>query len=589
MQAPRRKASIRFWQTGLFVAVIVVAILILSGSLSAGLLRTLTEMGQAAEARNASALARRLEPDMPLTRESRERVESTLVEYRGIYGAGIWVFDRGGTLVASSYDTGPTDTALETARRAALSGSAPYATMELRTGGWAIASRTVVDSGGSIEGVVVTASPVDDSLRVLGAVRGRLWVTFWISLGVAGLLGFAFSEFIRRRVTRMLAAADAIASGDFDQRVPTGLIPDEIQELALAYNRMGEKLGKAFGEVRESERQIAAVVDSMTEGVVAFDASGTVRVVNPEATRLLELAHDGATGSPLEDLIDNEEVLDVVRMGLAGSSIARIVHVGKCTVLLNCTTLLDAEGDADGAVLLLTDVTEQRRIEAAQRRFVADASHELRTPIAALKGMLELLADGAAADPEVRDDFIRTMQIEADRLGRLVSDLLMLAKLDAGSLTVAEEPLWVTDLLGDAARIMDGLAEREEVTLAVEPPRQDVRVLADRDRVVQVLLALTDNAIDHSGAGTTVHLRGICTEGGVRLEVADEGPGIEPAKLERIFERFYRAEEGRAGESGGAGLGLAIAKEIVEAHGSRIDVRSAPGEGTTFSFELPTA
>jgi PAS domain S-box-containing protein len=584
----RPKASIRFWQTGLFVVVIVVAMLILSGSLSAGLQATLTEMAKAAEVRNTSALARRLEPEFPFSSGSRERIAEVLVEYRSIYGAGIWVYDRTGTLIESSYDTSPSDSALAEARDAALADTAPYATTDLRPNGWTVAARTVLGPTGEREGVIVLASPVDDFLRILDAVRDRIWVTFWISLVIAGLLGFAFSELIRRRVGRMLVAADAIAEGDFEQRVPTGLVPDEVQDLALAYNRMAVKLGEAFGAMEESRRQIAAVVDSMAEGVVAFDAAGKVRVINPEAARLLGTGERDVPDSPAEEMTSEAGVLEVVRAALDGQSTARIVEIGTFTVLLNCTTLFDAEGGVDGAVLLLSDVTEQRRIEAAQRRFVADASHEMRTPIAALKGILELLADGAKDDPEVRDDFIATMQVETDRLGRLVIDLLTLAQLDAGSLKLARQPEWVTDLLGDVARVMHALAEQAEVTLAVEPPSDDVQVLADRDRVVQVLLSFTDNALKHSGAGTTVHLRAKRTEGGILLEIADEGPGIEPEQLARVFERFYRADDARLG-TGGTGLGLAIAKEIVEAHGSTIEVHSVPGEGTAFGFELPVA
>jgi signal transduction histidine kinase len=587
---PRRKASIRLWQTALFIIVVVVAMLVLSGSLSAGLQVTLAEMAKAAEIRNASALVRRIEPEFPLTQEGRERVGGILVEYRSIYGAGIWVYDRTGTLVYSSYDTSPSDTALASARDSTLADNAPYATTELRPNGWTVAARTILGPTGEREGAIVIASPVDDSLRILDAVRDRIWVSFWISLVIAGLLGFGFSDLIRRRVGGMLVAADAIAEGDFEQRVPTGLVPDEVQDLALAYNRMAVKLGDAFGAMEESRRQIAAVVESMAEGVVAFDAAGSVRVINPEAARLLGIGGRNVVDLRIDDVTAEAGVLEVVRSGLEGLSTARIVETGPFTILLNCTTLFDAEGEVDGAVLLLSDVTEQRRIEAAQRRFVADASHEMRTPIAALKGILELLADGAKDDPEVRDDFIATMQVETDRLGRLVIDLLTLAQLDAGSLRLTRQPEWVTDLLGDVARVMHTLAERAEVTLALEPPADDVQVLADRDRVVQVLLSFTDNAIKHSGPGSTVHLRARRTEDSVHLEVSDEGPGIEPDQLARVFERFYRAEEARPGaKKSGAGLGLAIAKEIVEAHGSSIEVRSVPDEGTTFGFELPVA
>jgi two-component system phosphate regulon sensor histidine kinase PhoR len=201
--------------------------------------------------------------------------------------------------------------------------------------------------------------------------------------------------------------------------------------------------------------------------------------------------------------------------------------------------------------------------------------------------MLELLVDGAQDVPEVRDDFMRTMQVEVDRLGRLVADLLTLAQLEAGSLRVAPAPESAAELLEGVARVMATLAEQAGVTLSVEVPDTDLRVLADRDRIAQVLLSFTDNALKHSPTGATVHLSAQRRDGSVRLEVADEGVGIDADELSRVFERFYRSDAARAG--GGAGLGLAIAKEIVEAHGSTIDVTSTPGSGTTFGFELPTA
>jgi signal transduction histidine kinase len=386
----------------------------------------------------------------------------------------------------------------------------------------------------------------------------------------------------------MSDAAVSIAEGDFEQRLPSGFVPAEVQDLAQSYNSMAAKLGDAFGALQESERQIAAVVESMAEGVVAFDASGTVHVINPEAILLLDLAECDVIGASVESLTAAPAVLDVVHSGLAGNGAVSTVDLGGYIVLLHCTPLLDPAGAVDGAVLLLADVTEQHRIEDAQRRFIADASHEMRTPIAAIKGMLELLEDGAKEVPAVRDDFIHTMQVEVDRLGRLVADLLTLAQLDAGSLRLKPSAEFAADLLGDVARIMHALAEGAEVTLTVDLAEPDLIVTGDRDKIVQVLLSFTDNALKHSPAGSSVHLRARRSGGAVRLEVTDEGSGIEPDQVSRVFERFYRADAARSG-GGGAGLGLAIAKEIVEAHGSQIEVTSAPGRGTTFGFDLPEA
>jgi len=584
----RKRASIRLWQTELFVIVIVVAMLILSGALSAGLQDTLADMAVTHELRNASALTRRLESRLPITSEALALVRQDIEEYRGIYDSGVWIYDADGTLLEASFDGGPDDADLEAAERGGRTDTPPYSSIDMEENGWVVASKPLVDSEGGREGVVVTASPVDPSLRILDAVRYRLWVTFWVSLITAGLLGFLFSEFIGRRIRAMSSAAAAMAAGDFEQRLPTGFVPDEVYELAVSYNSMASRLGEAFNAIQESERQIAAVVESMAEGVMAFNSAGVVRVINPEAVKLLALPEQQFVGVALSQLTSEDSVLEVVNAGLHGRKAARTAEIGQFVVLLHCTPLLGSDGHVDGAVVLIADVTEQRRIEEAQRRFVADASHEMRTPIAALKGILELLADGAKDDPEVRDDFIHTMQVEADRLGRLVSDLLTLAQLEAGSLQLEMTPEYVADLLGDVASVLHALAERAGVELVVDVTDPDLRALADRDRVVQVLLSFTDNALKHTPAGSRVFLRASRREDVVLLEVADEGSGIEPEKISRVFERFYRADDARAG-GGGTGLGLAIAKELVDAHGSAIEVHSAPGEGTTFSFELPVA
>lgn len=580
----RRRGSIRLWQTELFIVVIVVAILILSGSLSAGLKATLTRMTETSELRNASALAQRVETELPLGISGTASIRDAIAEFRGIYGGGIWVYDAEGELLESAYDAAPTAPVLESALLWGLNEDAPYVTSDLKPDGWIVASQPIHGSSGQLEGVVVTASTASEPVVILQSVRSRLWVTFWVSLLIAGLLGFGFSELVSRRIRAMSGAAAAIAAGDFEQRLPAGFVPDEIQDFAESYNSMAVKLGEAFGEIEENRRQIAAVVDSMAEGVLAFDSEGGVRVINREAARLLALDPEGTPGKSLEELTTEPEVVGAVRRGLQAESTVQTVQLGERVVRMHCTPLLETDGAVDGAVLLLADVTDQHRMEAAQRRFVADASHEMRTPIAALKGMLELLDDSAKDRPEVRDDFIHTMQLEADRLGRLVADLLTLARLEAGSLKLTLTPEYVTDLLGDVAGVMRTLAEQEGVELVVEVADPDARVMADHDRIVQVLLSFTDNALKHSPAGTTIHLHAEPRGDVVWLEVTDEGSGIEPGEIDRVFERFYRGDSAR--ESGGTGLGLAIAKEIVEAHGSTIEVSSERGAGTTFGFTL---
>jgi signal transduction histidine kinase len=212
----------------------------------------------------------------------------------------------------------------------------------------------------------------------------------------------------------------------------------------------------------------------------------------------------------------------------------------------------------------------------------------MRTPISAIKGLLELLDGGAKDDPDVRDDFLHTMTLEIDRLGRLVADLLTLARLEAGTFTLHREPVAVAGLLQEVASVMRQLADGLGVTLAVDVPPDRVEVTCDRDRILQVLVGFVDNALKHSSPGDMVTLRATACGERVAIEVEDHGTGIAPDALGRLFERFFRADESRAIPRG-TGLGLAIAKEIVEAHGSTIQVESTLGEGATFRFELPLA
>ncbi len=585
---PRRfGTSIRVLQTSLFIAVIVTAILILSGSVSAGLRATLARMAETSELRNASALAQRLESEFPLTQTGNQGVKEAVTDYRDIYGGGIWVYDAEGQLIESAYDAAPLAAALEAARVGGLTGNA-YVRSDLTPNGWVVAAKALRDTEDQVQGVVLTASSSNQSVAILRAVRGRIWSAFWVSLIVAGLLGFGFAEFIARRTRTMNAAAAAMAAGDFQQHLATRYLPSELRDLAESYNTMATRLGEAFGAIQESQREISAVVESMAEGVIAVDSEGLVRVINPEAARLLGLADGEYQGRPLAEVTSFAEVVEVAGAALQGVSDTRTAPLDSHIVLLHATPLLGSDGTPDGAVMLLADVTEAQRIEEAQRRFVADASHEMRTPIAALQGMLELLIDGAKEVPAVRDDFLSTMQVEVERLGRLVADMLTLARLEAGSLQLQIGPQYAADLLADVSRVMQTLAEQAGVTLSTEVADEELRVLADRDKLVQVLLSFTDNAIKHSDEGRSVHLRAHGVPEGVRFEVADEGPGIAPDEVARVFERFYRADAARGGGTG-TGLGLAIAKEIVEAHGSAIEVESTPGVGTAFCFTMPAA
>lgn len=579
------RASVRLWQTELFVVVIVVAILILSVSLTQGLQSTLEKLAQDNQKRNAVAIASDLQAEFPLTVESLQRIRAKTREFHHTYGDSVWVYGIDGTVIDSIHDEKPADKTLEEARLEGLTSSRPAALVDFEPGGFATAAMVVLDRDERRAGSVVVSESVSESLAVLSSVQSRLWVAFWLSLSIAGLLGFGFSEFIGRRVRMMSKAASAIAVGDFDQRVPTGLVPDEVRELAESYNTMAQTLGETFTSLKEREREIAAVVESMAEGVLAFDSAGCLRVANPEALALLRIDDSEVRARPAAELISHPGVLQLLETGLQGERTSASTVIGTRTVLIHATPI-GSEECAEGAVLLMSDVTEQRRLQDAQRRFIGNASHEMRTPIAAIKGSIELLLDGAADQPEIRDDFLRTMQLEVDRMGRLVSDMLTLAQLEAGNLSLRWDAHSVDTMFKEAAAAMRPLVDRAGVTIDVDVPDGDVMVSCDRDRIMQVLLGFIDNALKHSTRGDRLVLSTRVHRSKAVIEVRDVGTGIPAEVLDRVFDRFFRADESRAAPRG-AGLGLSIAKEIVEAHGSAIEVESEMGVGTAFRFDLP--
>jgi two-component system, OmpR family, phosphate regulon sensor histidine kinase PhoR len=246
-------------------------------------------------------------------------------------------------------------------------------------------------------------------------------------------------------------------------------------------------------------------------------------------------------------------------------------------------------GGAAGAVLVLHDVSEIRRLERVRRDFVANVSHEFKTPLTAIQGFAETLLGGALRDKQNSLRFLKIIRDHAVRMGRLTEDLLKLSLIEAGKLELNVQPVAIADLVEPCLEIVRPRAEQKELTLVTECPPELPPVLGDANRLREIIQNLLDNAIQYTSAGGCIRVRATNSGGSVVLAVSDTGIGIPQADQERIFERFYRVDSARAREVGGTGLGLAIAKHLVEAHGGQIEVQSELGRGSTFSFRLPAA
>ncbi|MHB0977214.1 MAG: sensor histidine kinase [Candidatus Aquicultorales bacterium] len=575
------KLSLRVWQTALFICVILVAMGILYYDLLGTLQTGVSSMTRSQLKREAHELAHHMATDFEMNRETKE-IQKHLIEFIQIYEDDIWIYDAKGKLVFSANDRTTPGKHLDLATSAGLEGREYlwYGSSENQ----GVAGQPI-EIDGKTAGAVVVSTISTEAENVLYTARRELAYAFWIALFASSLLGVAFSEFIAYQVRALTRGAHEIARGKFDLRLKGLFLPDEVGDLTNSFNLMAEKLKHAFDAIKEQEREMSAVIANMTEGVIEVDGAGTIRLANHAAAKLLGFESSDLTGRKLEE-VTNDGILEVVVASLGGKPASGVSVHDEKVILVHAAPMRDDGMIITASVVLMSDVTEQKRVEQAQKDFISNASHELRTPISSLKGFVELLESGAKDKPEVRDSFLGTMQTEIDRLQRLVEELFLLAQYDSGraQLQLAEHP--VSKLVDDMVAIASPVAAASNIKIRrlVEAGLPDVA--CDRDKIVQVLLSFVDNAIKHSQPGSTVSITASSTgEGGIELGVSDEGVGMEEEELAKIFDRFYHKPTSKPG-SKGAGLGLSIAKEIIDAHASSISVTSKQGAGSSFSFTL---
>jgi signal transduction histidine kinase len=432
-------------------------------------------------------------------------------------------------------------------------------------------------------GAVRISSPLPQVDAVIDRAQGAVLVGAMFAVLAAALLAYGFARNVSQPLVRLRDAAQAIARGERPALDTRGR--SEVGELARALRTVDENLNTRLGDLERERSEMAALIGSMVEGVVACDARGTVTMLNPAARSLLGLGPDDVA-PPAGELFRHRAARGAVEAALAGQAAEGIeAELGQRTVLLSAHAL--AHG---GAVFVVHDVTALKRLETVRRDFVANVSHELRTPLTVLRGYAETLQKDDPS-PDVRAQFVATMVANASRMQQLVDDLLDLSRIESGTWQprpsrVELEPLvreaWQSLL--DAAR---GNAASLGFATAIAPDAAEA--WADPEALREILANLLDNAARYTPSGGRVDVRAAREGRGVRIEVTDTGPGIPGEHLSRIFERFYRVDPARSRELGGTGLGLSIVRHLVEAHGGRVEALSALGSGTTIRIHLPDA
>ncbi len=424
----------------------------------------------------------------------------------------------------------------------------------------------------------------------------RLLLDLFGALGVIATIGaISWACFQRIALKELISSVRALG----DQRLTRPIqsnVTGPVGELVTLFNKVAPQLEQKMVQLERDRQQLQAVLSGMAEGVIAIDARRRLLFANAEASTLFRLDETGV-GRLVAELIRNPQVQDAVEATLTspGGYQGEVTFIGRESPPRSSTRVLALHGTplpgspAPGGVLVFHDVTELRHLERMRQDFVANVSHELKTPLASIKAYTETLLDWGLDDPAVNVRFLKRIEEQAERLNLLIMDLLSLARIEAGQDTFRHEPLQLAGVVH--ARIEDARprAEAKGLTFSIELDELDdtVLVIADEEAVRQILDNLLDNAVKYTPENKSVAVRCRLTADAVLLEVADTGIGIPRDDLPRIFERFYRVDKARSRAMGGTGLGLSIVKHLVQSIGGKLTVDSRVGSGTTFGIELP--
>ena len=438
---------------------------------------------------------------------------------------------------------------------------------------------------GEVFGVARVALPLT---QVENSVN-RIILSIVVAMIIAAMLVILAAWLIARMTTRpireLTRASRKIASGEFGQKISLGT-KDESGQLAHAFNEMSLKLKEMMATISEDRARLTSILDNMADGVILTDAEGSVVLTNSTAQRLLRIRDKNYDGRPLIEVVREHELNDLLTSCLeTGREQIAQFELATLNRFLRAIAVPIANDRLGGVLLLIQDLTELRSLQTMRREMVGNISHEFRTPLAGIKAMVETLQDGAVDDREAAKDFLSRIEAEVDRMTQLVAELTELSRIETGKVELKLEPVNLNALVVEVIAQLKPQSERQRLTLETALADDLPATPADKERIRQVIVNLLHNAIKFNRPGGSIRTSTKQSEDSVFVEVSDTGAGIAENDLPHIFERFYKADKSRAGQ--GSGMGLAIAKHVVEAHVGSIWVQSEEGKGSTFSFSIP--
>jgi two-component system phosphate regulon sensor histidine kinase PhoR len=432
------------------------------------------------------------------------------------------------------------------------------------------------------------AIPLANADQALGLFRRSLWLASFVILLVAGMAAVLVSRAFSDRVERLREFSRRVAEGDF-RPLPGGDSGDALEALRASLNQTAARMDRTIRTLTEERNLSSAILGSMVEGVAVVNGAERLVFANQGFADILELDVPPRSGSALVEVVRQTEMIEAVRQVLAGEPRveAEIVTGTLRQHFFAATVAAVRAGETSGAVVVLHDITELRKLERVRRDFVANVSHEFKTPLTAIQGFSETLLAGAIDDPQNRERFLGIILEHSRRLARLTDDLLKLSQMDADRLELEIRRVSVAELIESCLETAQHRAAEKDIRVYVRQSKEPPDIAGDRRRLAEVLQNLLDNATQYTLPGGRITVSAEARDVDVVFTVSDTGIGIPKADQSRIFERFYRVDAARSREAGGTGLGLAIAKHLVEVHGGRIWVDSEIGQGSQFNFSVP--
>lgn len=448
-----------------------------------------------------------------------------------------------------------------------------------------------VKEGDQLIGYVRAAQFLSTILNDVSRIRRLLWMVGLL----VGLFGLAVTYLLTRRILlpiqSLSSATENIAAGTYPMRIDVKT-HDELGQLARSFEQMSSELSTRENQLRESNDRQRTVLSGMIEGVLAVDKHEHILFANKSAGQMLGFDPDSIKDRSLIEVVRSNDLREIVQRALATNLLVQGEiewQVADSMLILEVHATPIPGDPCPGVIIVLDDNTELKRLEGVRQEFVANVSHELKTPLSAIKAYTETLLRGAINDEENAGRFLNRIDEQTDRLNELVQDMLAIGKLETGQQTMEFTNVELEPLVQKCFATYEARAEKAKIALIQEIENAQSHVYADEEGLLQILNNLLDNALKYTPTDGTITLRSKAVEGEAIIEIADTGVGIAPEHHDRLFERFYRVDKARSRELGGTGLGLSIVKHLCQSMGGTVSVDSTLGKGTTFCIRIPLA